>query len=60
MKLQKYYNSINNISDEFILPLDIDDEFNTKYNEFDADDDHSNNESSDTDSDTNYNNLEKN
>ena len=60
IKLQSCYNSINNISDEFISPLDIDDESDTEYDKFDADDDHSDNEPFYIDLDTNYNKLEEN
>ena len=60
IKLQNYYNSINIISDEFILPLNIDDESDTEYNEVGVDDNNSDNEQSDIDSDTNYDNFEEN
>ena len=60
MRLQNYYNSINNISDEFILLLDIDDESDTEYNDYDVENDHSDNECFDIDLDTYYNNLEEN
>ena len=60
IKLQNYYSSINNISDRLILPLNIDDESDTEYNEVSADDNNSDNEQSDIDLDTNYDNLEEN
>ena len=60
MNLQNYYNSINNISDEFKLAFGKDDESGTKYNEYDVDDDHSDNQCFDIDLNKNYNNLDEN
>ena len=57
MKLQNYYNSINNISNEFILPFDIDDASGTEY---EVEDEHSNNQCFDIDLNANYKNLKEN